>query len=330
MLAEALVEKETLDDSDLAEIFGPLDKGTGIAVPEPEPTDVPVPVEPELVGAAVAEAQPVAAPGGPRRRRAGTGQAPLVEARRRARTEAQRHLTLVARERPAIDTPMDLPRIEKAVREILEAIGEDPDRDGLAATPRPGSPACTPRSSPASTRTRPSTSRSRSRPTTTRWSWSATSRSTSLCEHHLIPFIGKAHVAYIPSDDGRVTGLSKLARLVDGYAKRPAGAGAAHRARSPTRSSAPSSREGVHGRHRGRAPVHVDARRPEGRARPRSPPRCGACSATTPPPARRPCASSPGAADVRRAPRRTERSVATNGCGIGVLDCRACPSLVRS
>jgi GTP cyclohydrolase IA len=43
----------------------------------------------------------------------------------------------------------------------------------------------------------------------------------SVCEHHLVPFIGKAHVAYIPSKDGRITGLSKLARLVDAYAKRP-------------------------------------------------------------------------------------------------------------
>ena len=42
----------------------------------------------------------------------------------------------------------------------------------------------------------------------------------SLCEHHLVPFIGRAHVAYIPGDDGRITGLSKLARLVDGYARR--------------------------------------------------------------------------------------------------------------
>ena len=44
---------------------------------------------------------------------------------------------------------------------------------------------------------------------------------TSICEHHLVPFVGKAHVAYIPGPDGRITGLSKLARLVDAYAKRP-------------------------------------------------------------------------------------------------------------
>ena len=42
----------------------------------------------------------------------------------------------------------------------------------------------------------------------------------SLCEHHMVPFIGKAHVAYIPGDDGRITGLSKLARLVDAFARR--------------------------------------------------------------------------------------------------------------
>jgi GTP cyclohydrolase I len=44
---------------------------------------------------------------------------------------------------------------------------------------------------------------------------------TSICEHHLVPFIGRAHVAYIPGDDGKITGLSKLARLVDAYSRRP-------------------------------------------------------------------------------------------------------------
>jgi GTP cyclohydrolase I len=43
----------------------------------------------------------------------------------------------------------------------------------------------------------------------------------SICEHHLVPFHGMAHVAYIPGDDGRITGLSKIARLVDGFARRP-------------------------------------------------------------------------------------------------------------
>ena len=49
----------------------------------------------------------------------------------------------------------------------------------------------------------------------------------SMCEHHLVPFTGVAHVGYIPAETGKITGLSKLARLVDVYAKRPAGAGAA-------------------------------------------------------------------------------------------------------
>ncbi len=74
-------------------------------------------------------------------------------------------------------TPVDLERIEHAVREILLAIGEDPDRDGLHARRR-ASPRCTPRSARVCTRIPRATSSSRSRPTTTRWSWCATSRST--------------------------------------------------------------------------------------------------------------------------------------------------------
>ena len=94
-----------------------------------------------------------------------------------------------------------------------------------------------------------------------------------MCEHHLVPFIGKAHVAYIPNDDGRVTGLSKLARLVDAYAKRPQ---VQERLTSQIADEIERTlaAEGRAGRHRGRAPLHVDARREEARRRPRSPPRC--------------------------------------------------------
>jgi GTP cyclohydrolase IA len=117
-------------------------------------------------------------------------------------------------------TPVDLPRIAAAVREILTAIGEDPDRDGLVNTPM--RVARMYEEVFAGLRENPDTHLQvmfeadhdemimvRDIPM------------TSMCEHHLVPFMGKAHVAYIPGEDGRVTGLSKLARLVDAYAKRP-------------------------------------------------------------------------------------------------------------
>jgi GTP cyclohydrolase I len=117
-------------------------------------------------------------------------------------------------------TPVDLPRIAAAVREILIAIGEDPDRDGLVNTPM--RMARMYEEVFAGLRENPDTHLQvmfeaehdemvmvRDIPM------------TSMCEHHLVPFMGKAHVAYIPGEDGRVTGLSKLARLVDAYAKRP-------------------------------------------------------------------------------------------------------------
>jgi len=122
-------------------------------------------------------------------------------------------------ERPPLP-PVDLPRIAAAVREILSAIGEDPERDGLLDTPM--RVARMYEEVFAGLRENPDTHLQvmfeadhdemvmvRDIPM------------TSMCEHHLVPFMGKAHVAYIPGEDGRVTGLSKLARLVDAYAKRP-------------------------------------------------------------------------------------------------------------
>ena len=116
--------------------------------------------------------------------------------------------------------PIDRPRIEAAVREILAAIGEDPDRDGLQATP--GRVARMYEEIFAGLRESPDHH--------LKVTFEADHDEmvmvrdialVSTCEHHLVPFIGKAHVAYIPNDDGRITGLSKLARLVDGYARRP-------------------------------------------------------------------------------------------------------------
>jgi len=118
------------------------------------------------------------------------------------------------------DTPIDLDRIERAVKEILEAIGEDPTRDGLLATPgrvaRMYAEIC------AGLHENPDDHLS----TTFEADHDEMVMVRdiplySLCEHHLAPFIGTAHVAYIPNDDGRVIGLSKFARLIDGYARRP-------------------------------------------------------------------------------------------------------------
>jgi GTP cyclohydrolase I len=115
---------------------------------------------------------------------------------------------------------MELPRIEKAVREILEAIGEDPDRDGLQRTPA--------RVANMYAEVFAGLTGDPDELLTVTFEADHDEMVmvkdidlTSLCEHHLVPFIGKAHVAYIPNEDGRITGLSKLARVVDAYAKRP-------------------------------------------------------------------------------------------------------------
>jgi GTP cyclohydrolase I len=119
----------------------------------------------------------------------------------------------------AEESPVDQSRIAKAVREILEAIGEDPDRDGLVNTPdrvaRMYAEICGGMHEPADTHLQVTFDAHHDEMVMVR-----DIPVQSLCEHHMLPFIGKAHVAYIPGDDGRITGLSKLARLVDAYARR--------------------------------------------------------------------------------------------------------------
>jgi GTP cyclohydrolase I len=115
---------------------------------------------------------------------------------------------------------IDIERLERAVREILYAIGEDPDRDGLLRTPRRVAEMyaeiCSGLQEDPSQHLVVTFEANHDEMVLVR-----DIPLYSICEHHLAPFHGQAHVAYIPGDDGRITGLSKLARLVDGYAKRP-------------------------------------------------------------------------------------------------------------
>lgn len=114
---------------------------------------------------------------------------------------------------------MDLSRIEKAVREILEAVGEDPEREGLRDTPA--------RVARYYAEVLDGVNRDPADEVDAFFGDEHYQEIVmvkdipfySLCEHHLVPFHGQAHVAYLPK--GRVTGLSKLARLVEGYARRP-------------------------------------------------------------------------------------------------------------
>lgn len=114
----------------------------------------------------------------------------------------------------------DQARAEAAIRELLYAIGEDPDRHGLEDTP--ARVARTYREMFAGLYTDPDSVLN----TTFDEQHDELVMVKeiplySTCEHHLVSFHGVAHVGYIPGDDGRVTGLSKIARLVDLYAKRP-------------------------------------------------------------------------------------------------------------
>lgn len=120
----------------------------------------------------------------------------------------------------AVSSAVDVDAIADAVRKILVAIGEDPNRDGLERTPSrvaemyaelfhglhldPGAEL-----SVVFEESHDEMVMVRDIPF------------HSMCEHHLIPFVGRAHVAYLPNEIGQITGLSKLARLVEGYARRP-------------------------------------------------------------------------------------------------------------
>lgn len=117
-------------------------------------------------------------------------------------------------------TAVDQPRIEAAVREILLAIGEDPDRDGLQQTP--ARVAC------AYAEFFSGLHQDAGEILGTTFDIAHSEMVLvkdipfySTCEHHLVPFHGVAHVGYIPGPDGKVTGLSKLARVVEMYARRP-------------------------------------------------------------------------------------------------------------
>jgi GTP cyclohydrolase I len=117
-------------------------------------------------------------------------------------------------------SPVDLPRIERAVHELLEAIGEDTGRDGLVDTPARVARMY----AEIFSGLREDPGRHLSVTFEAHHDEMVMVKDIdvySVCEHHLVPWFGQAHVAYIPGVEGRITGLSKLARLVEGFARRP-------------------------------------------------------------------------------------------------------------
>ena len=114
---------------------------------------------------------------------------------------------------------VDQERAEKAVRELLCAIGENPDREGLLDTPARVARMWT--EMLEGQRTNPDEHLSRTFDIEhDEMVMVRDIEFTSVCEHHMLPFSGRAHIAYLPGTTGRFTGLSKLARLVEGYARR--------------------------------------------------------------------------------------------------------------
>lgn len=118
------------------------------------------------------------------------------------------------------DKKVDIKRLEAAVKEILISIGEDPERDGLINTP----------SRVAKMYAEVFAGLREDPEHHLEVQFEAGHDEMvmvrdisfySMCEHHLLPFVGQAHVAYVPGEEGKITGLSKLARLVEAYARRP-------------------------------------------------------------------------------------------------------------
>ena len=124
----------------------------------------------------------------------------------------------LADDEPLVKAPMDLPRIERAVREILQAVGEDPDREGLRETPRRVARMYAELFRGLHDDPRPHLQKI----FTEKYDEIVLVRDisfNSMCEHHLLPFMGKAHIGYMPN--GKVIGLSKLARVVEAVSRRP-------------------------------------------------------------------------------------------------------------
>ena len=121
---------------------------------------------------------------------------------------------------PPAQRPFDVARVEAAIRELLIGIGENPDREGLAQTPA--------RVAKSYAEIFGGLHQTASEVLTTTFSLGHDELVVvrdipiySTCEHHLLPFHGVAHVGYIPGEDGKITGLSKIARLADMYSRRP-------------------------------------------------------------------------------------------------------------
>ena len=121
---------------------------------------------------------------------------------------------------PPAQRPFDAARVEAAIRELLIGIGENPDREGLAQTPA--------RVAKSYAEIFGGLHQTAKDVLTTTFSLGHDELVVvrdipiySTCEHHLLPFHGVGHVGYIPGEDGKITGLSKIARAVDMYSRRP-------------------------------------------------------------------------------------------------------------